>query len=263
MNFLYKIICSILIIANFSNCNVVEAQAISVPVVILRVYFPLIDLNKRTNIAKIFSKMLANIHSILNYHNQINIAVHAFIQNGNIVDYNKLNAIRISELWQYKNNFVSALYSTYYITIYNTNTLNTVSNDLCSIFLTAILTNNVELVNRILKCSLHRAVDNTNSVISGAERIKYAPDNSRRQMHYYLKASFETPQHNIPASIANSINYLNNCWSYLTQYFDYHSYPDVKNLSYQMKEIIKQVLDYLYAEQNCLAQLYFIFKKNI
>lgn len=256
MNFIYKIICSILIIANFSNFNVLEAanyyQYIPLPVTIFKVHSPGIDLNNVHNIANIFSEMLFNIHSILNYHNQINIAVHAFIQNGNIVDYNNLNSIRMSELWKYKENFVSVLSSNYYIYVNNSATLSTASDDLChQHFKNAIYSSNVGLVNSILRCSLQRAQDNTNAMQSGSNRITYAPYNSKRQMFNYLIQSF-TDMNN---SITQSISYLNNCLSYLQQYFDYHSNPNVVNLSYQMKDIINQVLNYLYAEQDCLNKL--------
>ena len=256
MNFLYKIICSILIIANFSNFNTATAaiyyQYIPVPIVTLKIKSPGVNLNDKGNIANIFSEMLSIIHAILNYHNQINIAVHAFVQNGNIVDYNRLDSIRMSELWKYKENFVSVLYSNYYVTIINTATLSTVSNELCDTHLkNAIWYDDVALVNRILRCSLQRAIDNTNAMQSGVDRISYAPHVSKRQMFNYLVQAFP----DMIQQISYSIDYLKECLSYLHQYFDHHSNPNVVNLSYQMKDIIRQVLNYLQAEQNCLDKL--------
>ena len=256
MNLLYKIICSILIIANFSNFNTATAatyyQYIPVPILTLKIKFPVINLNDQGNIANIFSEILSTIHAILNYHNQINIAVHAFVQTGHIVDYNRLNSIRMSELWKYKENFVSVLYSNYYITIGNTATLSTVSNELCDIHLrNAIWSDNVELANRVLRCSLQRALDNTNAMQSGKARISCAPYISKRQMFNYLVQAFPDMQ----GSISRSMTYLNNCLSYLNQYFDRHLNPNVVNLSYQMKDIINQVLNYLYAERDCLNKL--------
>ena len=252
MKLINNIACALLILSNYSaNSTVIVSDPYY--------YFNLLSSNSvcsgcidnANELIKIAVDTLLNIFRCLNDYNDINIAIHSFIRNNNIIEYNTLHNNRTTASIQDTNNFVSLL-SSYGIVINNTSNIYSVCDELSNKhFRDSLNYNDFTRANTILDASLRRVNDRTQEMRNNLWIISSMPYFSKNQLFNYLLSRFS----NVINNIHNAISDLNAYLNYLRNNFDYHHNSTVVQINKRLQQIIISLLDYLHCEDECLRKL--------